>query len=430
MALNRVLLCASAAAVASASSASSAVASSSSSSSSSSSAAAGAAAAAAAAPAFDCSFASSYPKTYVAYRNFDRDLVVDGRLDDAAWQEVGFTDDFVDISTGTTPRLRTNVKMRFDDDFLYVGARLQETMLAANITYTCHCNDEPGDQVVFHDNDFEIFVDADGSTHQYKEYEMNAANMNGTSATWDLLLDKTYTDGGNENSSRVYGANGWDDMVPRDRGHCMTFSDGVLNDPQHRPTFWSAEVALPLKKLAELTSAAGERVGSGKVWRINFSRVEWALNISADGKSYLKYPSCQSCPDPGGDHEDNWVWSPQGAIAMHQPEMWGWLQFSDDGVNATAPAVNPEWPVRSAAMIAYYAQMAYRGANNGSYARSVRDLLPFASAPQALDGTCFATPTFVVSDDGGSYNCSITDPAAGLTASIRNDRYLRVRGSA
>jgi hypothetical protein len=99
-----------------------------------------------AASAFDCSFSSSYPRTYVAYRNFDRDLVIDGRLDDAAWQEVGFTEDFVDISTATTPRLRTNIKMRFDDDFLYIGARMQETMLAANITYCCHCNNEPGDQ--------------------------------------------------------------------------------------------------------------------------------------------------------------------------------------------------------------------------------------------------------------------------------------------
>ena len=268
---------------------------------------AAAAAAAAATPSagFDCSFSSSYPRSYVAYRNFDRDLVIDGKLDDAAWQEVAFTEDFVDISTSTTPRLRTNVKMRFDDEFLYVGARLEETMLAANITYCCHCNDEPGDQVIFHDNDFEIFVDADGSTHNYKEYEMNAANMNGTSATWDLLLDKTYTDGGGENSSRVFGANGWDDMMPRDRGHARTFSDGVLNDPTQRPTFWSAEVALPLAKLAELTSAAGQRVGSGKTWRINFSRVEWAIKV-VNGV-YQKYPSCQSCPDPGGDHEDKCV---------------------------------------------------------------------------------------------------------------------------
>ena len=27
--------------------------------------------------------------------------------------------------------------------------------------------------------------------------------------------------------------------------------------------------------------------------------------------------------DPAFPHEDNWVWSPQGEIAMHLPERWG-----------------------------------------------------------------------------------------------------------
>ena len=30
--------------------------------------------------------------------------------------------------------------------------------------------------------------------------------------------------------------------------------------------------------------------------------------------------------------ESNWVWSPQGVIATHQPETWGDLQFSDTTV--------------------------------------------------------------------------------------------------
>lgn len=60
-------------------------------------------------------------------------------------------------------------------------------------------------------SDFEVFVDADGSNHHYKEFEMNGANSNGTTATWDLLLPAPYDDrGGGENSSRVYGDDGWD----------------------------------------------------------------------------------------------------------------------------------------------------------------------------------------------------------------------------
>lgn len=36
----------------------------------------------------DCSFASTYPRQYVAYKTRAGDLVIDGKLDDPAWQEV------------------------------------------------------------------------------------------------------------------------------------------------------------------------------------------------------------------------------------------------------------------------------------------------------------------------------------------------------
>ena len=38
----------------------------------------------------------------------------------------------------------------------YVAAELQETHVWANITRTCHCIDPAQDQVIFHDNDFEV----------------------------------------------------------------------------------------------------------------------------------------------------------------------------------------------------------------------------------------------------------------------------------
>jgi hypothetical protein len=113
---------------------------------------------------FDCTFFDSYPKQYVAYKT-DHDLVIDGKLDDAAWAEVAWTERFVDISTDTPPRLSTHAKIRWDDEFLYVGALLEEPQAFANITTTCHCVNASQDQVIFHDNDFEIFVDAPGTTH-------------------------------------------------------------------------------------------------------------------------------------------------------------------------------------------------------------------------------------------------------------------------
>ena len=54
----------------------------------------------------------------------------------------------------------------------------------------------------------------------------------------------------------------------------------------------------------------------GTVWRVNFSRVQWKLDV-VDGR-YEKAPDTP---------EDNWVWSPQGVINMHQPEHWGYVRF-------------------------------------------------------------------------------------------------------
>ena len=170
----------------------------------------------------DCSFESIYPRQYIAYFLYD-EIVVDGKLDDSAWLEVPFTNNFVDISTTTSPMLSTKAKVRWNNDFLFVAALIEEPFIWANITETCHCLNSSQDQVIFHDNDFEIFVDIDGSNHYYKEFEINAAN-----ATWDLCLNKPYNDNGYENSTRVYGSEGFDLEPPL---YSATFINGRINDP-------------------------------------------------------------------------------------------------------------------------------------------------------------------------------------------------------
>ena len=207
-------------------------------------------------------------------------------------------------------------------------------------------------------------------------------------ATWDLQLNRPYDDGGSENSSRVFGPAGWDYPSPIGGPrslHAATRAQGVVNSPAVGTTSWSVEVALPLQSLVENTGVRAPPL-PGDFWRINFSRVEWA--VKAVGGAYWKEPSCQSCPVPGTAAEDNWVWSPQGSIAMHLPEKWGMLQFAAGAVNGTAPATNGEWPVRSIAAAVYYAQKAYAGAHNGSYAGEVGALAPFLEDPAIVDGTC------------------------------------------
>jgi hypothetical protein len=220
-------------------------------------------------------------------------ILIDGNLDDAAWRNAPWTDDFVDIQGAghPAPRYRTRAKMLWDDRYFYIAAELEEPQVWA--TLTMH------DSVIFHDNDFEVFLNPSGDTLNYFEFEMNALNTG-----WDLFLSKPYRHGGSADNS-------WEIPGLMTAVHV----DGTLNDPRDRDRGWTVEIAFPWSAFA--SRAPVKRPNTGDQWRINFSRVEWLTEI-VDGK-YIKAP---------GKREDNWVWSPQGLIDMHVPEHWGYVHFT------------------------------------------------------------------------------------------------------
>jgi hypothetical protein len=265
------------------------------------------------------------PKGYVCYRATGP-LTIDGRLDEPAWQAVPWTDDFVDIEGDAKPRprFRTRVKMLWDDRYFYVGAELEEPHVWATLT--------EHDAVIFNDNDFEVFLDPRGESHNYAEFEINARNT-----TWDLLLTRPYKDRGRP-------LNSWEIPGLKSAVHM----DGTLNDPRDTDRGWSVEIAFPWKVLGELAHHLGPPK-DGEQWRINFSRVEWRHDV-VDGK-YRKRP---------GLKEDNWVWSPQGVIDMHRPETWGYVQFSTAPVGKAVFRPDPSGAARHVLHRVYYAQRAFR----------------------------------------------------------------------
>ena len=296
------------------------------------------------------------PKGYVCYRAAGP-LQIDGRLDDGPWRDAPWTDDFVDIEGDRKPRprFRTRVKMLWDDTCFYVGAELHEPHVWA--TLTRH------DAVIFHDNDFEVFIDPDGDNHQYYEFEINALNTG-----WDLLLVRPYRDGGPA-------VNGWDIAGLKTAVNV----DGTLNDPRDTDRGWSVELAFPWAALAE---AAGRPTPprDGDQWRVNFSRVEWRHEVV--GGKYRKV---------AGRKEDNWVWSPQGVIDMHQPERWGYVQFSTGRPGARTFRPDPEGPARHALHQVYHAQRAYHKKHR-RWAASLAGLdLPALRHARFVDGPVLQT---------------------------------------
>ena len=283
------------------------------------------------------------PRSYVCYRAPSR-LNIDGKLDEPVWAAAAWSEAFVDIEGDRRPRpqFRTRVKMTWDDEYFYVAAEMEEPDVRATLTER--------DTVIFHDNDFEIFIDPDGDTHAYYELELNALGT-----IWDLMLIKPYRDGGPA-------INAWDIAGMRTAVDVR----GTINKPGDRDEGWTVEIALPWKILSE--AAPDHRAPkAGDRWRVNFSRVQWQVDVT-DNRYVKRLKPGTTDPLP----ENNWVWSPQGAINMHMPERWGYVQFSNvpAGSGTESFVQDPNERVKWALRRLYYRQRRFRDANGG-YAASL-----------------------------------------------------------
>jgi hypothetical protein len=272
------------------------------------------------------------PEKYVIQRAA-APIEVDGRLNEDSWMKADWTEVFGDIEGPgkPRPRFRTRVQMLWDNQYLYIGAYLEEPNAWATLTER--------DSIIFQDNDFEVFIDPDGDTHDYYEVEINALNT-----VWDLLLVKPYRDGGPA-------VHAWDIQGLK----TAVFVNGSLNDPSDEDKAWTVEMAIPFDVLKECIPGKPERPAAGAQWRMNFSRVEYHLTVE-DGK-YVKareQASGQALP------EDNWTWVPQGVINIHYPEMWGYVQFSDKKAGGGSDKFidRPEEKVKWALRKIYYRERA------------------------------------------------------------------------
>jgi hypothetical protein len=238
------------------------------------------------------------PRNYVVYQTVS-EIVIDGKADETSWQKAVWSDYFQDIEGDKkpAPTWQTHFKMLWDEQNLYILAELEEPNVWAYYTTR--------DQIVFHENDFEIFIDPDNDTHNYFEFELNAQNN-----LFDLFMPKPYRNGGNYKID--WDAEGFKSAV---------FVDGTLNDPKDTDKKWTVEMAIPFSSLEAGNGFSVPK--NGETWKINFSRVQWQTEI-VDGKY-------QKVKDPETNRflpEDNWVWSQQGVVNMHFPERWGIAYFS------------------------------------------------------------------------------------------------------
>ena len=211
-------------------------------------------------------------------------ITIDGILDEADWQNAPLSEAFADIrgvDFEPRPVKETHMKMLWDQDHLYIAGIIEEDQVTASLL--------EHDSIIYHDNDFEVFIDPDGDARNYFEIEVNALGT-----VMDLLMDRPYREDGHF-------------FLPWDcRGlQCAVHVDGSLNSEEGTDTGWTVEMAIPFASLM----VGFQHPRELPQWRINFSRVEWLV---------------------AGGPEENWVWNPTGAVDMHRPECWGILQFVDN----------------------------------------------------------------------------------------------------
>lgn len=276
------------------------------------------------------------PQTYTCLK-VEKPINIDGNIYDKEWSQAPWTNYYNDIEGDLKPKpYRTcRTKMLWDNNYFYFAAELEEPHIWANLTQR--------DAVIFHDNDWEIFLDPDNDTHNYYEYEVNALGT-----VWDLFIDKPYRDG------KDVAHNEWDINGLKTKVKLY----GTINDPSDKDEKWTVEVAIPWDQMKKHTKG-GMAPEADDFWRVNFSRVQWRTEIKNGKYVKLKGEDGKNLP------EHNWSWSAQGHIAMHMPERWGFVFFSNSSKlkEAKEYKLSKEESIKWCLRRVYYAQHEYRRVN-------------------------------------------------------------------
>ncbi len=336
--------------------------------------------------------AQDTPPTYVCGRT-TTPPVIDGKGDEPIWQQARELSPFKDIEGSAIPH-DCRVKMIWDDDYLYILADMDEKHLWA--TQTKH------DSIIYHDPDFEVFIDPDGDGLNYIELEINALNT-----TWDLFITRPY---------RFNDPNILHDWEIKGLKHAVNLR-GTLNKTDDTDDGWSVELAIPWSSITShahlpRTSKAPQ---PGSSMRMNFSRVNWQFKATPDGYEKLPAP------------ESNHVWAPTGKVNIHLPEHWGRVIFSSNPAHvweAAAPEASDT--TRLKLYEALNAQLEHRN-NHGAFDLSMEKPGISMTFPTedffVLTATCEQTATRMRLDSEGHFSSK-------APANHRPELYLWVHGNA
>ncbi len=256
------------------------------------------------------------PQRYVCHRT-EEALTIDGRLDESAWLRARQSSPFADIVTGEPAWLSTSVSLLWDDQFLYLGYRVEEPDVRAGLTVR--------DSKIWEENDVEFFI---AGQDGYYELEINALNtIYEVFWIWKDILKPGHQYYGrpefDPETNRVMTLAGVGGHV-HPRGERWGFLDwdypglqhavdvqGTLNDSGDSDLGWTVELALPWEGLKLLADGRSLPPEPGDEWRIDCSRFQ---SFSLQGEPLKR--------------SAGWTWTRHGHYDSHLPERFSIVEFS------------------------------------------------------------------------------------------------------
>ena len=204
--------------------------------------------------------------------------VIDGNLDDACWNGCPTLKGFLRLGEKNLAREQTEVKLAFDDAFLYLGITCWESRMES-IQADYEAGEKNRDLPIFQDDSVEVFIQA--QPEAYWHFAVNALG-----AVYDARLSEG-------------------------RVQAREFNPAWKVAVKRMSNRWQVEAAIPLNALAPIPPAANQ------VWGFNVCRNEKA----------------------GGELS---TWAPLSERAYHLPKQFGKLVFSGTTAQSTSVTQDPD----------------------------------------------------------------------------------------
>ena len=202
-------------------------------------------------------------------------IAIDGKLDDVGWQGIAPTAPFRRTGDGKKPRFSTQARLTWDDEALYVAFEIEDP----DIWATHAEKDAP----IYEEEVVEIFIDANGDGRTYNELELSPRGVQ-----FDAYFP-----------ARRQGMDlGWNSGMTT-----AVEIRGTLGDARDRDEGWTAEMRIPVDRLAEVPRWPPQ---PGDRWRFNLYRLEW---------------------HSGRKKNEGSAFSPPLIGDFHHLPRFGWLEF-------------------------------------------------------------------------------------------------------